>query len=173
MHRTASGSDGGSTMRRYCGIPILLSLFCYAPGILLPALRVEKLGRSYESSILDGCLHLFTEGELFLGSVVALTALVLPPLKLGTLFWFGTTPEHSVLPGPMTRGLEFVGRFSCLEVFLVAVLVALVRLSALVRFQPRAGLYIFALSSLLGLAASVVLNLDRRFTENPYERPTV
>jgi paraquat-inducible protein A len=119
---------------------------------------MEKLGRCRESSILNGCLLLFDEGELFLGAIVALSAFALPPVKLGMLLWLGTASAGQVTPGRLARTLESVGRFSCLEVFLTAVLVALVRLDAVVRFQPRAGLYAFALSALLGVTASIALN---------------
>jgi paraquat-inducible protein A len=145
-------------MKRNAAVLALLALLCYGPGILLPALHVEKLGRVRESSLLSGIALLLSDGELFLGLVVGLSALVLPPVKLAAILWLGTAPEGEATSRRSARVLEWIGPFSCLEVFLTAVLVALIRLDALLRFQVLPGLYCFALSALLGLAASVVLN---------------
>jgi paraquat-inducible protein A len=146
------------------------ALALYGPGILLPALHVEKLGRCRESGILDGCTWLLTQGEVFLGVVVGLSAVVLPPLKLTLLLWLAAAPAAGVGPGRRrSRLLEIIGRFSCLEVFLAAVLITFVRLNALLCFQALAGLYFFGLSALLGLAASGALSLGFNLKENSYE----
>ena len=156
-------------MRRTAATLALFALLLYGPGILLPALHVEKFGRTRDSSILGSIALLLTEKELFLGVIVAATSLILPPVKLAAILWLGTAdPRHS--PASRTaRLLEWIGPFSCLEVFLTAVLVALVRLDALIRFQPQPGLYCFALSGLLGLAAAVVLNRAPASLESSHE----
>ena len=156
-------------MKRNAAVLALLSLLCYGPGLLLPALYVEKFGRARESSIISGITLLLSDGEFFLCVVVALSALVLPPIKLAAILWLGTAPEERAGSSRMVRVLEWVGPFSCLEVFLTAVLVALVRLGSLIRFQPRAGMFFFALSALLGLAATIVLNRNPGVTEQTHD----
>jgi uncharacterized paraquat-inducible protein A len=144
-------------MKRTATALALLALVLYGPGILLPALHVEKLGCRGESSILESCALLFGHGEVFLGLVVGLSALVLPPIKLTVLLWLAAPSAGRAVPGLRLRLVEAVGRFGCLEVFLSVFLISFVRLSSLVSFQALAGLYFFALSALIGLAASAAL----------------
>jgi paraquat-inducible protein A len=137
------------------GLSGLFALVVYPAGVLLPALRVERVGRCHESSIAGGCLALLREGDLFLCLVVGLSALVLPPVKLACLLWLAQAgPEHR---RRAPRWLGWLNRFGCIEIYLVAFFVGLVRLGAVVRFEARPGLYLFTLSVLSGLAASALL----------------
>jgi paraquat-inducible protein A len=161
-------------MRPAAKILALTALALWGPWILLPAIHVEQLGRSCDTSILDGCTLLLGEGELFLGAVVGLSALVLPPLKLTLLLWLEAAPRGHLPPRHrLRRAVEVIGRFGLLEVFLTGVLVALVRLGALVSFRPLPGLYVFAVSALLALGALAALGLTVNLTEKPHERRTV
>jgi paraquat-inducible protein A len=139
----------------------LLALFLYLPGILLPAIRLEKLGRVRESSLLDSFGVLCREREWLLAAVVGISALLLPPVKLLTIIWL----EYMEGPEGKSRGwhvvLEIVSRFGLLEVFLSALLIALIRFDVLLRFKALPGLYLFILSALFGLGALLALSLRR------------
>jgi uncharacterized paraquat-inducible protein A len=159
----------GSFMRRTGLTLATVALFLYGPGILMPALHVEKLGSTRESCILDSFTMLLNEGEIFLGAIVGLSAVVLPPVKLTLLLWLGGAAGDAAVRGWRARVLELIGRFGCLEVFLAAVLVTLVRLNALVSFQVLPGMYFFATSAILGLAASGALFLGCNVKEAAHD----
>jgi len=148
------------TMNRLAVGLAVLALFLYLPGILLPGLAIEKLGRVRVASVLDGCRQLYRDSEFFLAAVVGLTALVFPPVKLTALLWAAAAPPGGEARGWAGRTAELLGRFGLLDVFLAALLIAVVRLGAVVRFTPHIGLYLFAASALLALAASAALALN-------------
>jgi paraquat-inducible protein A len=142
--------------RRTFGLTLtLLALFAYPPGIGLPALSVEKFGRIRESSILDGVGNLFSDGQLFLGCIIGVTALVLPPLKMFGLVWLGVADESSPLRRRFTPLLTLIGRWGFLDLFVAGVLVAWIQLNSLIRFEPRLGMIFFGLSVLMSYLASI------------------
>ena len=65
------------------------------PAILLPILRIERLGQSSQSSILSGTLDLIHHGSYFVGGVVLLFSVVFPLTKIVLLIelsWEGGKP---------------------------------------------------------------------------------
>jgi uncharacterized paraquat-inducible protein A len=153
-------AGGGRTMRwRTFGLSAtLLALAAYPAGILLPALRVEKLGRVREASVFRGCLNLFDEGNLFLGCVIAVTALLLPPLKMLGLLWVGVADEVSAARRRFAPLLTLIGRWGFLDLFVAGVLVAWVQMNSFIRFEPKLGLIFFGFSVLLSYLASTCLD---------------
>jgi len=135
------------------------ALAFYLPAMLLPMLRIE-LGHRHEDSLLSGLIALFSQGYWFIGSVVLLFSVLLPPLKLLTLLLLATTRiiaqhHHRAL---MYRLVELLGRWGMLDVMLVAILVAFVKLGNLVNINAGHGLIAFTLLVLLSLLASLVFD---------------
>src|SRR5579862_2955965 len=111
------------TVRRTCGLFLtLVALFAYPLGIGLPALSIEKFGRIRESSILDGVENLFHDGQIFLGCVIGVTALILPPLKMFGLVWIGAADDNSPWRWRFAPLLTFIGRWGFLDLFVAGVL---------------------------------------------------
>ncbi len=144
------------TPRRICGLLLtLVALFAYPLGIGLPALSVEKFGRIRESSILDGVENLFHDGQIFLGCVIGVTALLLPPLKMFGLIWLGVSDDSSPWRRRFGPLLTLIGRWGFLDLFVAGVLVAWIQLNSLIHFEPRPGLIFFGISVLLSYVASI------------------
>jgi paraquat-inducible protein A len=143
------------TQRRALGLAMtLLALVVYPLGVGLPALSVEKFGRVRESSILDGCVNLFEDGRLFLGCIIGVTALLLPPLKMFGLIWIGAA-DDTRSSRRLAAMLTLIGRWGFLDLFVAGVLVAWIQLNSLIRFEPRVGMIFFGLSVLLSYLASL------------------
>src|SRR5689334_5643348 len=68
--------------RRAAVALVVSALLFYVPAILLPLMRLEVLGHSTEASIVGGVGELLAARHYFVGGVVLLFSLVLPPLKL-------------------------------------------------------------------------------------------
>ncbi len=135
------------------------ALAFYLPAMLLPMLRIEKLGHRQEDSLLSGLTAMFSQGYLFIGSVVLLFSVVLPLLKLLALLVLSNPGilrhGHRAL---MYRLVELLGRWGMLDVMLMAILVAFVKLGNLVSINAGPGLLAFTLLVLLSLLASVTFN---------------
>ncbi len=135
----------------------LAALILYVPAITLPMLRLERLGQVREDNLLSGIVSLLSAGHLFVGLVVLVFSVIVPPLKLITLLVLGLggagfAARHQAAA---YRLVELVGRWGMLDVMLVAVLVAFVKLGNLAEIQAGPGLLAFALCVLSSLVASV------------------
>jgi len=111
---------------------ILTAIILTLPANLLPIMEVEYFGVPDRSTILDGILYFFQEGSYGIGLII-LTASVLVPLFkiLGLILvllsihfhWPGYLRHKAI----MLRFIEFIGRWSMLDIFVIALLCALVQ----------------------------------------------
>jgi paraquat-inducible protein A len=119
---------------------VLAALILYLPANILPMMRVNFMGNPDDSTILDGIIYFFQHGEYLVGGII-LTASVLVPLFkiIGIILillsirfhWNGWLKHKSVI----FRFIEFIGRWSFLDVFVIALLAAMVRFGALTTIE--------------------------------------
>lgn len=136
------------------------ALVLYFPAVTLPFLRIERLGQSYEDSLLGGVGTLFREGHLLIGGIVLAFSVVLPLVKLAAILSLSLRREWLPLRhrGLTYRGVEHLGRWGMLDVLLVAVMIAFVKLGNLVTFGAGPGLVMFATFVVVSVLASVVFD---------------
>ena len=132
------------------------ALLLYFPAILLPILEVERLGHRYESSIVTGIADLFHEQEWFVGSVVLLFSIILPLAKLALLLELSLLEllhqRHRLLT---YRVVEVVGKWSMLDVLLLAFVVMLIKMGELVQFHFGPAVIAFTLCVVMSMIASI------------------
>ncbi len=138
----------------------LCALILYVPAATLPFLRISRLGLTNESSLIGGILSLLREGHVFVGSVVLLFSIVLPLVKLSLILLLSL--RHGWLRTHHRQGtfqlVEHLGRWGMLDVLLVAVMIAFIKLGTLVSFGAGPGLPLFASFVVLSLLAGVTFN---------------
>ena len=132
------------------------ALILYPPAVLLPVLRIDRLGHAHESGIIDGIATLLSDGHGWLAMIVLICSVIIPLTKLLGLLVLSTT---RIRVGTLARrrlwgAIEALGRWGMLDVLLVAALVALVKLGDLVRIEPGPGAAIFAIMVAFSLLAS-------------------
>ena len=138
----------------------LTAIVLYIPAVSWRFLRIEQLGQTHESSLLGGVRALFTEGHLLVGVIVLLFSIILPIVKLSGLL-FLCQPQWRMQPKHLAftyRAVEHLGRWGMLDVLLVAVMVAFVKLGGLVNFGAGPGLVLFALFVVTSLSASLAFD---------------
>src|SRR2546423_2242609 len=126
----------------------LAALMFYAPANLYPILRMEWYGAHSESTAWDGAVALFRQGQPVIAIIVFLASIVIPFLKLVTLFYLVATVKLGSTASRrqrvwMFRMLELIGPWAMLDVFVMSVLVALVKLGELATVLPGRGLFSF------------------------------
>jgi len=134
-----------------------LGAFClFWPAITLPILQVERLGHRHQSSILGGTYELLAQGSWFVGGVVLLFSIIFPLLKLVLLL------ELSILKlsqrrcrGVTYQLVEQAGKWSMMDVMLLAFLVMLVKLGKLVQFHFGPAVIAFVSCVVLSMVASL------------------
>jgi paraquat-inducible protein A len=120
-------------------------------GLIAPVITLKKFVLIENTfSVLGGVLALLREGQVFLFLVIAGFSVLLPLLKLGVLFRLLSGRGHRT--AHLDRYLHWMhlyGKWSMLDVFVVAVLVVAVKLGAIASVEMRAGLYAFAAAVVL------------------------
>ncbi|MEM7232860.1 MAG: paraquat-inducible protein A [Planctomycetota bacterium] len=125
------------------------------PAILLPIVEIEELGHRSGSSILFGTIELLSHGDWFVGGVVLVFSIIFPLLKicllleLSLLQWLAR--KHKALT---YRAMEHAGRWSMMDVLLLAFLVMLVKLGNLVTFHFGPAVVAFVFCVVLNMIAS-------------------
>jgi paraquat-inducible protein A len=137
----------------------LAALLFYAPANLYPILEMDLYGAHSENTVWQGCVALWKQGETLVAIVVVVASILSPVLKLlGLAFLAATTAIGSTR---WRRGrtwtyktLEVIGPWAMLDVFLVAILIALVKLGQIATVLPGRGLIAFAAVVVLTILAS-------------------
>lgn len=147
-----------SSIKKKWVINVLLGLatFLFPIGIFAPIFTLSKfiLYRT-EFSLATGLIDLLQEGHVFLFIILFLFSIVFPILKLATLLniWFRKKLEIKKQKICL-YWLGVFGKWSMLDVFVIALLVVCVKLGALANVEIHYGLYVFATSVLLTMIAT-------------------
>ena len=133
---------------RYC---IFIAALLLSVGLVAPIITLSKFVLIQNTfSVLSGVVELLKEGQLFLFLVITGFSVVLPVLKLGVLYRLVSKSE--AMQDKVRQQLHWMhlyGKWSMLDVFVVAILVVAVKLGAIAAVEMRFGLYAFAASVLL------------------------
>lgn len=143
---------------KYLDVPILLlmSLVMLGFGLFLPVITLKELVFwKHTFSVLSGISSLMDEGHYFLGLIIFFFSIVFPFLKLGVLFtiWFGRLAQWQ--RERYVRWLGAMGKWSMLDVFVVAMTIVIAKISSFASAEPRLGLYLFGTSILLAMLVTV------------------
>jgi len=134
----------------------LAALVLYPLAITLPIMEIARFGHRSSASIWTGSVGLLGDGHLFVGGVVLLCSVVLPLGKLVSLFALTTgrrrfSKRHRALT---YRVVELTGRWGMLDVLLIAVIVAWIKVGDLVEVTAGPAAVAFTACVLLSLLAS-------------------
>ena len=131
-------------------IPYLIAIafLLFGTGIFFPFFRVTKFWVFGDAvSVVGGIITLFREGEYFLFAVLTLFTLVFPCVKLGLLAIVWLEREHDLARVRRLHGwVESLGKWSMLDVFVVAILIVAMKSAAVASIQIGTGLYLFTFS---------------------------
>lgn len=137
----------------------LAALVFFVPANIYPILLMDFYGAHSESTVWDGCAKLFRDGQWLVATIVFLASILIPLLKLLGLFFLVVVAKFRPATfrrerSRISRTLEVIGPWAMLDVFLVAILVALVKLGSLATVLPGRGLAAFTAMVVLTILAS-------------------
>ena len=137
----------------------LAALILYIPANIYPILRMHFYGAYSESTVWDGVVSLAQSQQYFVALIVFMASIVIPLLKLAGLLYLVISARFNL--GRRRRGrmriyhlVDVVGPWAMLDVFLLAVLVALVKLGQIATILPGPGLIAFTAVVVLTMFAS-------------------
>jgi paraquat-inducible protein A len=150
----------------------LAALVLYVPANLYPIMRMFWSGAYSESTVWDGVVSLARSNQWFVAIIVFLASIAIPLFKLLSLLYLVLSAQlrWRGLPRLRTRLwrlVDFVGPWAMLDVFLLAVLVALVKLRTLATILPGPGLTAFCAVVVLTILASATFDPRLIWTHSP------
>ena len=138
---------------------MVAGIIAYVPANVYPMLLTSTLLERQESTILGGVVDLFHHGAYSIALIVFAASVLIPIGKFLALFylllavgrhWRMNAHQRHV----MLEIVEFIGRWSMIDVFVVAILSALVQLDAVATINPGIAAVSFALSVVFTMLAA-------------------
>lgn len=155
-------------------LPLAIMLVCMVLFVIatsFPLLTLDMGGRSETVSLPDASLALYREGMPMLAAIVFFTTILGPALViLSSLYVFYALRWRFRLPGMriILRGFSYLPPWGMMDVFMLGVLVAMVKLADMADLYVGIGFYAFAILSVAFGAAAV--NIDIRVLWARYAR---
>ncbi len=141
----------------------LAALVLYVPANVYPIMKMYLHGAYSESTVWDGIKILMDHHEWAVAIIVFMASMVIPLVKLAGLFSLVVTSRMGW--GRRLRGrthlykfIDAIGPWAMLDVFLLAVLVALVKLQGWAEVLPGTGLFAFTAMVVLTMLASAAFD---------------
>lgn len=149
---------GGGSLERTAALSLAALIF-FVPANVYPILRMNYHGAYSESTVWDGCVKLFQQDQWLVAMIVFLASMAVPFAKLLGLFYLVITTKLGSMRRRhertwIYRFIDVIGPWAMLDVFLLAVLVALVKLDQIATVLPGPGLFAFTGVVVLTILAS-------------------
>jgi paraquat-inducible protein A len=142
---------------------LLAAFFCYMPANILPIMRTASLGDVDDNTIFSGVIELWVKGSPDLAIIVFTASIVVPVLKFFALGLLLISSQRRSQWAQRQRSklfrlVEFIGYWSMLDVFVVALLTALVQFGLFSQVEPLPGVVFFGLTVVLTMFASMAFD---------------
>lgn len=110
---------------------VLTSTIFFIPANVLPIMQVDFLGSPEPSTVMDGIIYFFEHGSYAIGLIIFTASVLVPLFKIVGLAILlfaarSANPKQLRQKTKMYRFISFIGRWSMLDIFVIALLTALV-----------------------------------------------
>jgi len=128
---------------------LITAAMLYLPANFLPITYTRLFGRETESTILGGVVLLWEHGDKPIAVIIFIASVLVPLGKMIVLAWMCLSVQTGsdfalTQKTKLYRVTEFVGRWSMIDVFVVAILVALIQLGNIMTVRPGVAAVAFA-----------------------------
>ncbi len=129
----------------------LVGLIAYIPANIYPMLLTTQLFKTTEATIVGGVIDLAHYGAYGIAFIVFFASVVIPVGKFMVIAYLAILVGRTHREDPhklliLYEVVEFIGRWSMIDVFVVAILAALVQFDVLATINPGIAAVCFALS---------------------------
>jgi paraquat-inducible protein A len=142
-----------------CWALLIAAYLLYLPANLLPVMQTRSLFGVQDDTLLSGIAYLWTSGSWLLAAVVCIASVIVPLLKLFALTLLLISVQRRTASRARERTrlyrlVEFVGRWSMLDVYVVTLFAALVQLQSFASVIVGPGILSFAAVVVLSMLAA-------------------
>lgn len=142
---------------------LITAAILYIPANLLPIMTVNFLGSGLPATIMEGVVELIQADMIPIAAVVFVASILVPTFKLvGIALLLYSVQRHQPLSARqrivMYRFIEWIGRWSMLDIFVIAILVTLVNFGNLASIEANLGAAAFCCVVILTMLAAVTFD---------------
>lgn len=142
---------------------VLTSILLYIPANLMSIMTTVALGSSFESNIMAGVIFMWQDGAYPIAMIIFIASVLIPTLKIIALIWLCLYSKSQRFVNRkdchrmqfVYNMIEIVGRWSMIDIFVVAVISALIRVGILMSVYPDVGAILFALVVVITMIAAM------------------
>ena len=129
----------------------IVGLACYIPANLYPMLQTRTLVSVQADTIVGGALELFFHGAPGIAAIILFASVVIPIAKFLAIAFLSLSVVRPSKVSPHQRHVlyevvEYIGRWSMIDIFVVAIMSSLVQLNTIAAIDPGLASLFFALS---------------------------
>jgi paraquat-inducible protein A len=151
---------------------LIAAMILYIPANLLPMMYTSSLFGSEADTIMSGVVYFWTSGSWYLALIIFFASILVPLLKMVVLVFLLVSVQMRsrwklAQRARLYRMVEVVGRWSMLDVYVVAMIVSLVQLQALATILPGPGAMAFGAVVVLTIFSAMAF--DPRLIWDPVE----
>lgn len=137
----------------------IAGVIAYIPANLYPMLVTNTLVSKSESTIIGGAIEIASHGSYGVAAIILIASVVIPVGKFLAIAFLALSSRHGTRVEPKRRThlyeiVEFIGRWSMIDVFVVAILASLVQLNVVASIRPGIASLAFALSVIFTMLAA-------------------
>ena len=137
---------------------LIAAAVCYIPANVLPVLQTTTATGTDSDTILQGVVLLWSPTGWPLSLIVLVASIMIPSAKILALAYLLITAERGSIENGkqrvrLYRMVEFIGRWSMVDVFVDVFTAALIQLQPLMSVEPGPGLFFFAAVVVLTMLA--------------------
>lgn len=154
---------------------LITSVLLYIPANLFPVMTTESLGSALDSTIMDGVILLWGDGSYPVALIIFIASIMVPTLKMIAITWLCLDSQGYGNRDPermhfIYELVEYVGRWSMIDVFVIAILSSLVQMGQLMSITPAPGVILFGVVVILTMFSALTfdprLSWDRKEKKN-------
>ena len=137
---------------------LIAAAICYVPANVLPVLTTTTASGAASDTILEGVVLLWSPTGWPLSLIVLFASIMIPSAKILALAYLLISVQRGTVENGeqrvrLYRIVEFIGRWSMVDVFVDAFTAALIQLQPLMSVEPAPGLLFFAAVVVLTMLA--------------------
>lgn len=140
---------------------IITGLLLYIPANTFPIISLSLMGDEQHDTVLASVLALYGEGYPFVAFIIFLCAMLIPLTRLAVLFFIITAIKQRKplkIARTLFRSYHHLREWGMLEIYLLAILVAIVKLIDVASVHPGMGMVCFIGLMLSEIGISLLLN---------------
>lgn len=142
---------------------LIAAMIFYVPANIYPILTLTSFGKATTNTIIGGVIELVQAGQWTIAAIVFIASVIVPIFKIAALFFLVISVQMKSSWQPRIRShlyrfTEFIGRWSMIDIFMISILIALVKLQAIATVEAGAGAIAFAAVVIITMFAAMTFD---------------